>query len=52
MKRIISLLGLALAFGTILYTAHYVASGDICRTIFGCTAILAWALTFKKENTK
>lgn len=50
MKHIINLLSLALAFGTVLYTAHYVASGDICRTIFGCTALIVWALTFNREK--
>ena len=48
MKRILNLLNLALAFATILYTAHYVAAGDICRTMFGCTAITAWILTFNR----
>ena len=48
MKHVINLLNLALAFGTILYTAHYVASGDICRTILGCTALLMWAFTFNR----
>lgn len=50
MKHIINLLNLALAFGTIFYTAHYVDVGDICRTIFGCTAIIVWTLTFRREN--
>lgn len=50
MKHIVNLLGLALAFGTILYTAHYVASGDICRTIFGCTALIVWTSTFNRRK--
>ena len=50
MKHIINLLNLALAFAGILYIAHYVDAGDICRTIFGCTALLMWTLTFNKEN--
>lgn len=50
MKHIFDLLTLALAFGTILYTAHYVDIGDICRTIFGCTALLLWTWTFGRGN--
>lgn len=50
MKHIINLLNLALAFGTIFYVAHYVATGDICRTVFGCTALIVWTLTFNKEK--
>ena len=50
MKHIINLFNLALAFGAIFYTAHYVDAGDICRTIFGCTAIIVWVLTFRRER--
>ena len=50
MKHILNLLNLALAFATIFYTAHHVAAGDICRTIFGCTAIIVWTLTFNMEK--
>lgn len=50
MKHIINLLNLALAFGTVFYTAHYVAAGDICGTVFGCTAIHMWVWTFRKEK--
>lgn len=50
MKRIINLLNLALAFATIFYTAYYVDAGDICRTIFGCTALIVWTLAFNKEK--
>lgn len=50
MKHIINLLNLALAFVTIFYTAHYVNAGDVCRTIFGCTALIVWTLTFNMEK--
>ena len=50
MKHILNLLNLALAFGTILYTAHYVDAGDVCRTVFGCTALIVWTLTFNMEK--
>lgn len=52
MKYIINLLGLALAFGTIFYTAHYAAEGDLCRTIFGCFTLWTWFNFGKGENTK
>ena len=52
MKHIINLLGLALAFGAIFYTAYWVNAGDICRTIFGCFALWTWFNFVKKENTK
>ena len=50
MKQIINFLNLALAFADILYIGHYVASGDICRTIFGYTALIVWALIFRRER--
>ena len=50
MKHIINILNLALAFATIIYVNHYVNVGDICRTIFGCTALMVWAWTFGREN--
>lgn len=48
MKHIINLLNLALAFVDILYIAYYVNAGDICRTIFGCTALIVWTFTFNR----
>ena len=50
MKQFINLFSLALAFGTIIYVAHYVASGDICRTIFGCTSLIMCELAFGRSN--
>ena len=50
MKHIINLLNLVLVFATIFYTAYYVDVGDICRTVFGCTAIIVWTLTFNMEK--
>lgn len=52
MKHIINLLGLALAFGVVFYTAYWVNAGDLCRTIFGCFALWTWFNFDKKENTK
>ena len=50
MKHIINLLNLALAFACTLYIGYYVDAGDICRTIFGCTALTVWTLTFNRGN--
>lgn len=50
MKHIINLLGLALAFGSIFYTAYWVNAGDVCRTIFGCFALWIWFNFDRKEN--
>lgn len=50
MKHIINLLNLALAFACIFYVAYHVNAGDICRTIFGCTALIVWTLTFNMEK--
>jgi hypothetical protein len=52
LRAILVCASLALAFGAVLYTAHYVAEGDLCRTIFGCFALWTWFNFGKKENTK
>jgi hypothetical protein len=50
MKHIINLLNLSLAFYTIFYTTYYVNTGDICKTILGCTMLLMWFWIFRKES--
>lgn len=50
MKHVFNLLSLALAFALVFYVNHYVKAGDVCRTIWGCFALLFWMIMDKKEN--
>lgn len=50
MKLVAILLNYLFAFATIFITVHYMNAGDICKTIFGCTAILIGFLSCREEN--
>ena len=50
MKQLINLLNLVIAFASVFYTVYYMAAGDICRTIVGCTILLMWFWIFRKEK--
>lgn len=50
MKRIFNLINLALAFVSVFYTVYHMGTGDICRTIVGCTMLMMWFWIFRREN--
>ena len=50
MKHIIKLFNYITACFTIFYTVYHVSTGDICRTIFGCTMLLMWFWIFRREK--
>ena len=42
MKYVLSILDIIAALILVFVTASYMASEDVCGTIFGCTAIWCW----------
>ena len=50
MKYIFKILSPICAIASIFYTVNYVESGDVCRTIIGCTMLLMWFWIFRTEN--
>ena len=50
MKQIINLLNLAIAFASVFYTVYYMDSGDVCKTIVGCTMMLMWFYRIRREK--
>ena len=49
MKHVFKILSPICAITSIFYTVNYVESGDVCRTIIGCTMLLMWFLILRKD---